>query len=255
MLTSGGFFLLAFLFPLVGAGIGMVLRKRLPPHHLSADSVDVIKLTTGVMATLVALVLSLLVSFGNAFRGNVENEYKQALAGVVQLDECLKAYGPETADIRALVRDVIGRSFQRHWQHEDFGPARAADAAGLGAMVEVQRRILSLEPTNAAQKWFQSQSVQLSHDVVRLTQLLSSDQSANNPPRPVLIFVLLCSAVIFAIFSLFGEPNATVIAAFTAAALTIAFGIFLIIELNSPFGGLMEVPSAPARAVYDGLGK
>jgi hypothetical protein len=255
MLTSVGFFVLAFVCPLAGAGIGMVLRRRLPAHHLSSGSIDVIKLTTGLMATLVALVLSLLVSSGNTFRNGVENEYKQALAGIVQLDECLRAYGPETRDIRSVIRVVVGRSFQQHWQHEDFGPGKAADATRLASMVDVQRQILSLEPRDAAQKWFQSQAVQLSHDVVRVAQLLSSDQSATNPPRPVLIFVLLCSAVIFAIFSLFVEPNATVIAAFVASALTIAAGIFLIIELNSPFGGILEVPSAPARAVYNGLGK
>src|SRR3974390_2183846 len=114
MLTSLGFFVPAFVCPLIGAGIGMALRRRLPTHHLSAGSIDVIKLTTGVMATLVALVLSLLLSSANTFRNGVENEYKQALAGIVQLDECLKAYGPEAAGIRALVRDVVGRSFQRH---------------------------------------------------------------------------------------------------------------------------------------------
>jgi hypothetical protein len=255
MLTSFGFFVLAFVCPLVGAAIGMALRKHLPTHHLSTGSIDVIKLTTGVMATLVALVLSLLLSSANTFRSGVENEYKQALAGIVQLDECLKAYGPETASIRARIRVVVGRSFQQHWEHEDFGPDKVADAMGLASMVEVQRQMLSLEPGNATQKWFQSQALQLSHDVVRVAQLLSSDQSATNPPRLVLIFVLLCSAAIFAIFSLFVEPNATVIAAFAASALTIATGLFLIIELSSPFSGFLEVPSAPARAVYNSLGK
>jgi hypothetical protein len=255
VISSLGFSALALVCPLAGAAIGMALRRHLPKHHLGADSIDVIKLTTGLMATLVALVLSLLVSSGNTLRSGVENEYKQALAGIVQLDECLDAYGLETRDIRSIVRDVVGRSFQQHWQHEDFGPAKASDATGLAAMIDVQRRILSLEPRDAAQKWFQSQAVQLSHDVVRVTQLLSSDQSATNPPRPVLIFVLLCSALIFAIFSLFVEPNATVIAGFMASALTIAAGIFLIIELNSPFGGILEVSSVPARAVYDALGR
>jgi hypothetical protein len=255
MLSSLGFFALAFVCPLAGACVGMALRRRLPAHHLSPSAIDVIKLTTGVMATLVALVLSLLVSSGNTFRSAVETEYKQALAGVVQLDECLKAFGPETRDIRSLVRDVVGRNFRLHWQHEDFAPGQAADATRRASMVDVQRRILSLEPGDAAQKWFQSQAVQLSHDVVKVAQLLSSDQSATNPPRPVLVFVLLCSAAIFALFSLFVEPNATVIAAFTVSALTIAFGIFLIIELNSPFDGILEVSSAPARVVYDGLGK
>jgi hypothetical protein len=254
-MSSLGFFALAFVCPLAGAGIGMLLRKRLPADHLSRESTDVIKLAVGLMATLVALVLSLLVSSANTFRGNVAVEYKQALAGIVQLDQCLKAYGPQAGDIRALVRDVVGRSFQQHWRHEDFGARQAAETANLESMVEVQRRILSLEPRDATQKWFQSQALQLSHDVVRVSQFLANDQSTAELPMPILVVVLVCSALIFAIFSLFVQPNGTVVAAFVAAAMTIAAGMFLIIELNSPFGGVLELSSAPARAVYDGLAR
>jgi hypothetical protein len=254
-MSSLGFFALTFACLLAGAGVGMVLRKRLPADHLSRESIDVIKLAVGVMATLVALVLSLLVSSANTFRGTVAAEYKQALAGIAQLDQCLKTYGPEARAIRIHVRDVVGRSFQQYWQHEDFGSRQAAEAATLQSMVDVQRQILSLEPRDAAQKWFQSQAVQLSQDVMRVSQLLANDQSTSDLPMPVLIVVLACSAVMFAIFSLFTPPNGTVIAAFVAAALTIAAAMFLIIELNSPFSGVLELSGGPARAVYDSLAK
>src|SRR5262245_41468146 len=85
---------LAFVCPLLGAAVGMTLRTRLPQHHLNRDSTDVIKLATGLVATLVALVLSLLISSANSTRVSVENEYTEALADVVLLDRYLVAYGP-----------------------------------------------------------------------------------------------------------------------------------------------------------------
>jgi hypothetical protein len=52
---------LAFLCPLTGAAIGMVLRHRIPEHHLTLASIDVMKLAMGLMATLIALTLGLLI--------------------------------------------------------------------------------------------------------------------------------------------------------------------------------------------------
>ena len=72
----------AFACPLLGAAAGMTLRARLPQHHLSRDSTDVIKLATGLVATLVALVLSLLISSANSARVAIENEYNASLADV-----------------------------------------------------------------------------------------------------------------------------------------------------------------------------
>ena len=102
-MISVALFSLALLFPLAGAGIGIAVRSRLPEHHLERDVVDVIKLAMGLMATLVALTLGLLIQSANRYRSTVETEYKQILAGIVHLDEYLQAYGPEANQIREHV--------------------------------------------------------------------------------------------------------------------------------------------------------
>jgi hypothetical protein len=120
-MDSIALFVIAFACLLGGACIGMTMRRILPEHHLSRDSTDVIKLATGLMATLVALVLSLLVSSANTFHGMIENQYNGALANVVQLDQYLQAYGPETRDIRQQIRRTVVRYFRQHWPRDDFG--------------------------------------------------------------------------------------------------------------------------------------
>ena len=120
-MNSVALFFIAFACLFAGACIGMTVRRILPEHHLSRDSTDVIKLATGLMATLVALVLSLLVSSANTFHGMIENQYNGALGNIVQLDQYLQAYGPETRDIRQQIRRIVVRYFRQHWPHDDFG--------------------------------------------------------------------------------------------------------------------------------------
>src|SRR5882757_9380869 len=143
-MSSATLTVLAFLCPLLGAAVGMAARARLPEHHLSRESTDVIKLATGLIATLVALVLSLLISSANSFRVTVENEYKEALADAVQLDRYLAAYGPPAADTRQYLRQAFAEIFARRWPDVDFGVRDKALEGDRNQLVDLQRRILAL---------------------------------------------------------------------------------------------------------------
>lgn len=237
----------AFLCACTGAAIGLLIRGRLPAHHLSRDSTDVIKLATGLMATLVALVLSLLISSANSFRNQVENEYKQALANVAQLDQRLRAYGPETTEARDLLRRIVVTGARQRWPQEDFGAAPGVDRPIPAALLDLERRILRLRPTDEEQKWFQSQSLQLLSSLTQIQRMVSSQERSSTLPIPVLIVVIMCSAAIFTSFGLFAEPNPTVVAALTFAALAVAGAVFLIIELSTPFSGLLQLPGTPMK--------
>src|SRR5258708_10066161 len=100
---------------LAGALIGTALRARLPAHHLSQDSVDVIKLATGLMATLAALVLSLLISSANTAHNTVANGVDQTIASAALLDRYLAAYGQDAEGGRALLGRAMVRRAQPRW--------------------------------------------------------------------------------------------------------------------------------------------
>jgi hypothetical protein len=234
----------------------MVCRTRLPEHHLSKESTDVIKLATGLVATLVALVLSLLISSANNLRATVENEYKAALTSVVQLDQYLGAYGPQAADARKLLRRTVAQIAALHWPEEDFSLGTIEPVSiGKFPLIDLERRIIALTPSDDGQKWFQSQALQLASRMAQLRQLLASQQATAALPGPVLYVVLICSAAIFASFALFVPPNSTVILSFVIAALAVAAAIFLITDLGDPFSGFLQVSSAPVHSVLRALGQ
>lgn len=246
---------LALLCPIAGTTIGTAFRSRLPAHHLTRDAIDVMKLAAGLMATLVALVLSLLISSANSYRATVENGYRQLLTDVLQLDQNLRAYGPETQEIRAQVRRLVVASVQERWPTEDFGAKEGLPKGGHEQLVDLQRRIALLVPADAAQRLFRSQALQVTNSIVSLRQLMLSERAERTTLLPVFVLVFLCTIAIFGSFSLFVQPNPTVIGALTIAALAIAGATFVVAELASPFQGLLQIPSTAAREALNVLGK
>src|SRR5258705_11878833 len=79
---------------------GLFLRDALPAEHLSPESREVVKLGTGLIATMAALVLSLLISSAQSKFDQMDAELVQNAAKVVSLDRMLADYGPETTAIR-----------------------------------------------------------------------------------------------------------------------------------------------------------
>src|SRR5947209_7510386 len=79
--------------------IGLFVRKKLPAHHLNDESTGVVKLATGLIATMAALVLGLLVSSAKASFDTVSAELTQNAASIIRLDRVLAKYGPETREV------------------------------------------------------------------------------------------------------------------------------------------------------------
>src|SRR5437763_2689272 len=112
---------------LVGAVLfGRALRRVLPEDHLTADSRDTIKLAMGLVATMTALVLGLLVSSAKGAYDTERNEVIQMAAKVTFLGRVLAAYGPEAAGIRAQLRETREEGIRQMWPGEMRRPARLA---------------------------------------------------------------------------------------------------------------------------------
>jgi hypothetical protein len=238
-----------------GALLGMALRLILPAHHLSQSSTDVIKLATGLMATLAALVLGLLISSANTSHNTIEGEYRSVLATIELLDRHLADYGPEAVSARDLLRHAVIRGFQVTWPQEDFGPQEPPRAGGRSGVEALQGNLLHLSPTTDAQKWLQSQSLQLLGALAQARLLLNDQEIGVALPTPLLVVLIAWATAIFISFGLFARPNATIIASLLIAALAVGGAIFMITELGSPFGGLMQISSAPAHAAIALLGQ
>src|SRR5215471_3856935 len=228
---------------LVGAVLlGMSLRRLLPEHHLSADSRDVIKLAIGLIATMSALVLGLLVSSAKGSYDTERSEVIQMAAKVAFLDRLLAVYGPEAAEARVRFHGAVKEAVQQMWPEETRQPAQLAPNAQAGnALYGV---IQALSPQNDAQRKLKEQAISVGIDIGQLRSLLVA-QGVPSISTPMLIILVSWLAIIFLGFSALAPPNITAMLALIVSAVAVSGAIFLILELDQPFSGVIRIPSEP----------
>jgi hypothetical protein len=233
-----------------GALLGMALRLMLPEHHLSADSKDVIKLAMGLTATMSALVLALLIASAKGSYDAQRNEITQLSANVVLLNRMLIHYGPETKDARQLLRDSVSDMTARIWPQENSRPAALDSTRGDALFDEIQ----GLSPKNDGQRTLQEQALRMVIDLAQ-TRLLLLEQGGSSIPKPFLMLLVFWVTIIFLSFGLFAPRNATVIATLLRCALSVSGAIFLILELDQPFMGIIQISSAPMHSAAIQIGR
>ena len=232
--------------------LAMYVHSLLPAEHLSSDSKDVVKLGIALVATMSALVLSLLVASAKSAFDTRSNQLTQVSADIVLLDRALVRYGPETKEARSVLQRTVATTIDRFWPVERAHPIVIDPAA---APVEaLYDKIEALTPQNDAQRSMQNQAMTLAADVARMRLLLFENLGASIPV-PFLVVLVFWLCIIFASFGLFAPRNATVIAALCVSALSVAGAIFLILELDRSFEGLLQVSGQPLRAALAQLGR
>jgi hypothetical protein len=232
-----------------GSLLGMFLHTILPEHHLSADSKDVIKLGMGLTATMSALVLALLTNSAKGSFDTQRNELTQMAANIILLDRILAHYGPETKDARDLLKGTVANMITRMWPEEGSAPLLEPVAAEA-----FYDKIQSLSPQNEVQRALQGQALKMSVDIGQARWLLF-EQGGRSIPMPFLVLLIFWVTVIFLSFGLFAPRNATVIVTLFLCALSLSGAIYLILELDHPFGGLVQISSAPLRSALSQIDK
>jgi len=234
--------------------VGLFLHDILPKDHLSDDSKDTVKLGMGMVATLAALILGLLIGFATNSFNNMRSEIQQTAANIILLDRAMANYGAETKEIRDLLRLATRARIESIWSEGDFEPSRFESADAVAASEAIQGKIRELLPRTDAQRWLQSRALSLSNEIAQTRWLLIAQAGSSIPP--VLLAVLVFwVAIIFLSFGLFAPRNATVLAALLVCALSVSGSIFLLLELNSPFDGAIRISSAPMRDALTRLGR
>jgi hypothetical protein len=237
-----------------GALIGLGLQRLLPRHHLSRESQDVVKLGAGVIATVTALVLGLLVSSAKSSFDAMNTRITQASATVIILDRTLAEYGPEAKKVREQLRRSVERIVHEIWPEERTNvPAVAAIERG-GAIEAVQTVLRELAPQNNDQRQLLAQARQFASDVSQSRWMLV-EEAQNELPNTFLVVLVLWLTILFLSFGLFAPRNATVVVALFICACTMSAAIFLILEMNGPLDGFIKVSSAPMRKALELLGK
>ena len=239
-----------------GAALGFFLRKHLPDSHLKDEPKDVIKQGFGLIATMVALVLGLLVASAKTEFDAQTTGFDQLSTNIILLDHTLQQYGPEAKPMREKLRETVAAIIEELWPTGAwFQPAMALDARPIsreGGMLNVAIR--GLKPKNDDQRALQTQALQIGADIAKTRWTLSLPQ---HPllPKPFLVVLLFWLALLFCGYGLLTDHNHTVLATLVLCSISLAGAIFLIVELGEPLGGLIRVSSSSLRYALSQLGQ
>ena len=233
---------------------GMALRARLPADHLDGDSKDVVKLVMGLIATMAALVLGLLVAAAQSSYNTQNGNLQQLAADIAQLDHALAIYGPETKNTRELLQQAVATLHDHVWssngvQAEKLNPLDVRSQADR-FFVALQ----SLTPQTSVQRFAHSEALQLSASIGQ-TRSLMFEQARSAISWPFLLIVVFWVCVPFLGFGLFARFHATVALALLIGSLSISAALFLILELGNPYSGLIQLSDAPLRGVLAQMGQ
>ena len=162
--------LLIFILIICGIFLGALLRKMLPEHHLSKDAQDVVRLGTGLVATMSALVLGLLIASAKGTFDTQSSQVKQITANLILLDNLLAQYGPDARPIRKGMRDAIGGFADKIWREKQARTKQPFEANAASEQIYVA--IQSLQPKTDLQKSLQARAVQTSTELAQTRMLL-----------------------------------------------------------------------------------
>ncbi len=236
--------LIAFAVIFSGGILGIVLRRILPEEHFVPASEAVIKLVTGFVMTMTGIILGMLVSSAKASYDGQKVLVAQMASDVILLDRALAVYGPDTDSIRIQIRAALESAATRIWPSTKFTQIKLHPEDTMNR-VEVQ--LNALEPKTSSQMYAKAHSITLLNELQQANWLLFVQSDTNKLSMPLLVILISWIVAIFISFGLYAPPNPTVIVTILLGALAVSAAILIIVEMYSPFTGLMKISSEPIR--------
>jgi hypothetical protein len=221
---------------------GRVLAAWVPPHHWSAATQDTVKLALGLVATMAAVLLGLLVSSSKDSYDQQERQIIEMGAKVAVIDRLLAIYGDESAPVRTELRSMVQAAVERAWPAP--GQTTSVLAADPSSGAAVFRLLGQLEPKTTLQTELKSHLISLALEVAERRALLVA-QSVGSEPAQLLGVAVGWLVVILLGFSFLAPKSHIALTALLVAAVSVCGAIFLLLELHHPFDGLVRISSDP----------
>lgn len=241
---------IAFTCVFGGALSGIFLRPMLPESHLTDDSRQIVNMGMGIIGTMAALVLGLLVASAKGSFDTRSNELIEMSAKVILLDRVLAHYGAETKEARDQLRESVFNTIERLWPKNAMKPLVPRETTGE----KLYDKIEELSPSNDTQKSQKGEALALAMSLGQ-TRWLMFAQAGVSISRTLLVLLIFWLTINFVSLGLFAPRNATVTTTLFLCALAVSGAILLILEMYDPFSGLIQIPDAPLRAALAQLGR
>jgi hypothetical protein len=241
--------LIAFAVVFGGGLVGLLLGRLLPEQYHSDATQRVVQTATGMVSLISALVLGLLVASAKGKFDTANQEAEELAAKVLLINRELVNFGPEANDARVLLgKYAVGR-FAETWPAEEGPKPEPNDPPPWKLLESLQRSLSGLAPKTEAQRAEAAGASGAAADLEKATWLEAAQES-EHVQHPFVAVLILWLFVLFVSFGLFAPRNLVVVAALLVGALAISGAVILIVDMDSPYEGLLIVSPEPMKLVF-----
>jgi uncharacterized protein (DUF486 family) len=219
--------------------VGMALQWEVPADVLTASKGSVGAMV-GLFTLLLALVLGLLVFTAFSVYTTQQTEAQGLAPVIIELDVIFEQYGADVAGARTGLREALGRARKRFFGDVKHGPQAHTFEETRATMQWLNTYFDNLQPPTERHRQLLASARDLTKKFAE-TNMLMARQLANPFPPYVLAVVVCWAAALFLGNGLAAPPNVITILAHLAGGIAIGSAIFLILELSTPYNGLIRL--------------
>jgi len=240
-------FALFVFFCLAGASLGaLMLHGKMPAHHRHDDTQNVVRLIANIFVVMTSLVLGLMINSAKSRFDTINRDVHTFATSLIVLDRLLSLYGSDANDTRRRVAIYVERASDGTWTTSD--PLLASDRTSEQLLADVGASMRALKPTDDARLPIWNDAREQYRRVLELRWALV-EQAEGSIPMPLLGMVVAWLMLIFASFGYRAPHNAVVLTSFVLSSALISGALYLIVDMDAPFGGPIQVSSAPLQRV------
>jgi hypothetical protein len=232
---------------LTGASLGVLLSQgRLPAHHRHDDTQNVVRLIANIFVVMTSLVLGLMINTAKARFDGINRDLHIFATELILLDRTLELYGPDANDARQRLVAYVTRAADGTWTIGD--PVRTSDITSEQLLNNVGESLRALKPADDARQAAWRDARDQYRKVLELRWVLV-EQAERSIPTPLLVLVIAWLVLVFGSFGFRAPKNAVVVTSFVFASALISGALYLVVDMDEPFKGPIQISAAPLQRV------
>ncbi len=237
--------IITFLLIFGSCVLGLIVQRILPDHHLSDQSKEILKASRGVIIGVAALTLGLLISAAKTSFDTKTDSIRLQSAKIITISRILTDYGPEADSVKLAIRTYVTEQIKR--VENFFVQGVSIDDILKSSRIASLRPIISeLKPKSPHQEFLKSSALHTANEIEEL-RWRNYEELGSHLQFPIFIVLVFWLMCIFFSLGIVAPLNYSVIAGFFLSALSMTGAIFLMLELDRPYHGLITISSQPLK--------
>lgn len=217
---------------------------RLSSRHRDEDTNTVIRLVANIFVVMTSLVFGLMINSAKNTYESIDASFHAYATDLIIFDRTLRTYGESAQQTRGLLVTYLERAIANPYRGDEALQHRKSQAAQY--LDDIGKSLARVRPADRFHETLMLDIRQQYHGLIEQRWRIV-EQSEGAIPGPLIGMLIAWMTLIFATFGYRAPRNPMVIGMFTVSALLIAASVYLVLDMDIPFHGPIQISDEPLR--------